>query len=46
MRVKLAKQTIQDSIRNNLEVIEWLLTAGAITSADARDMRKYVESLT
>ena len=44
MHVK-SKETAQEHIRNNLEVIEWLLTAGAITSADARDMRKYVENL-
>ncbi len=30
---------------NDLQVIDWLLKAGAITHKDARDMRKYVQSL-
>jgi hypothetical protein len=44
MRVK-SKETAQENIKNNLEVINWLLNAGAITPADARDMRKYVEGM-
>jgi len=31
--------------RNDLEVIEWLLKAGAITPEDARYMKRYVQSL-
>jgi hypothetical protein len=31
--------------RNDLVVIEWLLSAGAISREDARYMRNYVESL-
>lgn len=30
---------------NDLQLIEWLLKAGAITSKDAHEMRKYVRSL-
>jgi len=29
----------------DLQVIDWLLKAGAITQKDAHDMRKYVQSL-
>ena len=30
---------------NDLEVIEWLLRAGAITKEDARFMKNYVQNL-
>ncbi len=30
---------------SDLQVIDWLLKAGAITNKDAHDMRKYVQSL-
>ncbi|MEM4240245.1 MAG: hypothetical protein QXM31_01205 [Candidatus Woesearchaeota archaeon] len=30
---------------SDLQVIDWLLKAGAITSKDAREMRRYVQSL-
>lgn len=31
--------------RNDLVVIDWLLSAGAISREDARFMKRYVESL-
>jgi len=34
-----------EQARNDLEVIDWLLTAGAITKEDARYMRNYVQNL-
>lgn len=32
--------------KNDMEVIEWLLNAGAITQEDARYMKNYVLTLT
>ncbi len=34
-----------ENARNDLEVITWLLSAGAISPEDARYMRNYVQSL-
>ena len=34
-----------ENARNDLEVINWLLRAGAITPEDAKFMRNYVQSL-
>ena len=31
--------------KNDLEVIDWLLRAGAISTEDARFMKNYVQSL-
>jgi hypothetical protein len=42
MRVKSYNH---ENARNDLEVIDWLLNAGAITKEDAHFMRKYVQNL-
>jgi hypothetical protein len=34
-----------ENARNDLEVIEWLLRAGAITQEDAQYMKRYVQTL-
>jgi hypothetical protein len=34
-----------ENARNDLEVIDWLLNAGAISQEDARFMRNYVQNL-
>jgi hypothetical protein len=42
MRVK---SYTTEHARNDLEVIEWLLKAGAISPEDARYMKRYVQNL-
>jgi hypothetical protein len=39
------KTYTSENARNDLEVIEWLLSAGAISEQDARFMRKTVQNM-
>ena len=39
------KSYTPENARNDLEVINWLLSAGAISLEDARYMRNYVHSI-
>lgn len=41
----MQKSYTPENARNDLEVINWLLTAGAISPEDARFMKNYVLSL-